>query len=222
MATREEAIHVLALLSDGVPIVQSCKELGITRSKLYVAIDREGLGDMHARAREEYAEARVAEMQNIAETVEDVARAKLLCDNIKWEAARVAPKKYGDKVQNEHTGKDGGPIEQAVSISVTFHDPEKAGCRAVPAQAEPAIQAIPIQGASWWTRVRKILGSCACLAHPGRTETDARPMHPRGAELHPRIRPQAAVRSGRIARSVAFLRNTEDDNQRRERIAVYL
>ena len=33
MATREEAIHVLALLSDGVPIVQSCKELGITRSK---------------------------------------------------------------------------------------------------------------------------------------------------------------------------------------------
>ena len=27
MATREEAIHVLALLSDGVPIVQSCKEL---------------------------------------------------------------------------------------------------------------------------------------------------------------------------------------------------
>lgn len=127
MTTREEAIHVLALLSDGVPIVQSCKELGITRSKLYVAIDRECLGDMHARAREEYAEARVAEMQNIAETVEDVARAKLLCDNIKWETARVAPKKYGDKVQNEHTGKDGGPIEQAVSISVTFHDPEKAG-----------------------------------------------------------------------------------------------
>jgi len=81
MTTREEAIHVLALLSDGVPIVQSCKELGITRSKLYVAIDRECLGDMHARAREEYAEARVAEMQNIAETVEDVARAKLLCDN---------------------------------------------------------------------------------------------------------------------------------------------
>jgi len=123
MVTREEAIHVLALLSDGVPIVQSCKELGITRSKLYVAIDREYLGDMHARAREEYAEARVAEMQNIAETVEDVARAKLLCDNIKWETARVAPKKYGDKVQNEHTGKDGGPIEQAVSISVTFHEP---------------------------------------------------------------------------------------------------
>ena len=127
MVTREAAINILALLSAGQPVVQSCRELGINRSEWYLAIDREGLADMHARAREEYAEAKVEEMQNIAETVEDVARAKLLCDNIKWETARVAPKKYGDKVQNEHTGKDGGPIEQAVSISVTFHDPEKAG-----------------------------------------------------------------------------------------------
>jgi len=110
MATRDEAIHVLSLLSDGIPIVQSCRDLGITRSKLYTAIDREGLGDMHARAREEYAEARVQEMQNIAETVEDVSRAKLLCDNIKWEAARVSPKKYGDRIENRHTDGDGNNL----------------------------------------------------------------------------------------------------------------
>lgn len=90
-----------------------------------MAIDREGLADMLARAREEYAEARVTEMQDIAETVEDVARAKLMCDNIKWETARVAPKKYGDKVQNEHTGPNGDPIQHAVNIAVTFHDPER-------------------------------------------------------------------------------------------------
>ena len=123
MVSRETAITIIGMLADGVPVVQSCRDLGVNRSELYLALDREGLTDMLARAREEYAEARVAEMQNIAETVEDVARAKLLCDNIKWETARVAPKKYGDKVQNEHTGKDGGPIEQAVSISVTFHEP---------------------------------------------------------------------------------------------------
>lgn len=95
--SRETVITVIAMLSDGKPIVQSCRELGINRSELYVAIDREQLSDMLARAREEYAEARVEEMQNIAETVEDVQRAKLLCDNIKWEACRVAPKKYGDR-----------------------------------------------------------------------------------------------------------------------------
>lgn len=110
MATRDDAIRVLSMLSDGMPIVQACQRLGLTRSKLYAAIDREGLGDMHARAREEYAEARVAEMQSIAETVEDVARAKLLCDNIKWEAARVSPKKYGDRTALDVGGQDGKPL----------------------------------------------------------------------------------------------------------------
>lgn len=121
--SRETAITIIAMLADGKPVVQSCRELGVVRSDLYLAIDREQLTDMLARAREDYAEARVEEMQNIAETVEDVSRAKLLCDNIKWETCRIAPKRYGDKIQNEHTGKDGGPIEQAVSISVTFHEP---------------------------------------------------------------------------------------------------
>jgi hypothetical protein len=123
--SRETAITIIAMLADGKPVVQSCRELGVNRSELYLAIDREQLKDMLARAREEYAEARVEEMQNIAETVEDVSRAKLLCDNIKWETARVAPKRYGDKVQNEHTGKDGAPIEHAVNIAVTFHDADK-------------------------------------------------------------------------------------------------
>lgn len=104
------------MLADGVPIVRSCKELGINRSDLYLAIDREQLSDTHARAREEYAEARVEEMRDIAETVEDVARAKLLCDNIKWESARVAPKKYGEKVQQEITGKDGAPLASSLTI----------------------------------------------------------------------------------------------------------
>jgi hypothetical protein len=54
---------------------------------------------------------------------EVVARAKLRVDTRKWAMSKMAPKKYGDKIQNEHTGKDGGPIEQAVSISVTFHEP---------------------------------------------------------------------------------------------------
>ena len=125
MVTREAAINILALLSAGQPVVQSCRELGINRSEWYLAIDREGLADMHARAREEYAEAKVEEMQNIAETVEDVGRARLLCDNIKWEAARVSPKKYGDRIT--HGGDPDAPINHQVGITVTFHDPDKAG-----------------------------------------------------------------------------------------------
>lgn len=108
--SRETAIEILGMLSEGTPIIDACRLMGVTRSKLYVALDAEGLGDMHARAREEYAEARVAEMQNIAETVEDVSRAKLLCDNIKWEAARVSPKKYGDRIENRLADADGNAL----------------------------------------------------------------------------------------------------------------
>lgn len=122
---RETVLRILGMLSNGSPIVKSCKELGVNRSELYLAIDREQLSDMHARAREEYAEAKVEEMQNIAETVEDVSRAKLLCDNIKWEAARVSPKKYGDRIT--HGGDPDAPINHQVGITVTFHDPDKAG-----------------------------------------------------------------------------------------------
>lgn len=40
-----------------------------------------------------------------------VARNRLRVDARKWYASKLAPKKYGDKVQTELTGLDGGPIQ---------------------------------------------------------------------------------------------------------------
>lgn len=37
--------------------------------------------------------------------------------------ANIIARDLGLSEKNEHTGKDGGPIEQAVTISVTFHEP---------------------------------------------------------------------------------------------------
>lgn len=51
-----------------------------------------------------------------------IARSKLRVDARKWLAGKMAPKKYGDKVENIHTGKDGGPIEH--SLRVVFGDDE--------------------------------------------------------------------------------------------------
>lgn len=50
-----------------------------------------------------------------------VARNKLRVEARKWYAAKLAPKKYGEKVTNEHTGTDGAPISH--SLSVTFVSP---------------------------------------------------------------------------------------------------
>jgi hypothetical protein len=40
-----------------------------------------------------------------------VARNKLRVDARKWMAGKLRPKVYGDKVENVHTGPEGGPIQ---------------------------------------------------------------------------------------------------------------
>lgn len=42
---------------------------------------------------------------------EHISRSKLRVDTRKWLLSKALPKIYGDKIVNEHTGKDGKPIE---------------------------------------------------------------------------------------------------------------
>lgn len=83
--------------------------------------------DQYARAKEESADALVEDMLSIADdglndtyTDEDgservmqdvIQRSKLRVDTRKWIASKLKPKKYGDKVQQEVSGPDGGPVQ---------------------------------------------------------------------------------------------------------------
>lgn len=49
---------------------------------------------------------------------ERVARSKLRVDSRKWLLSKMLPKVYGDKITNEHTGPDGGPVQ----IIASQHD----------------------------------------------------------------------------------------------------
>lgn len=42
-----------------------------------------------------------------------VARSKLRIAARQWYASKIAPKRYGDKLQQEHTGANGGPIQMS-------------------------------------------------------------------------------------------------------------
>lgn len=76
------------------------------------------LAALDARAREDYARDRARSLNEVALKEPDVARARLLCDNIKWEAARVLPKEFGDRLLNTHQGGDSDkPILQNISVS---------------------------------------------------------------------------------------------------------
>jgi hypothetical protein len=68
--------------------------------------------EMYARAREAQAEVFADEIVDIADaaaTGENLQAVKLRVDARKWAAAKLLPKKYGDRVQ--HTGTGGGAIE---------------------------------------------------------------------------------------------------------------
>lgn len=45
---------------------------------------------------------------------EHIQRSRLRIDTRKWIASKLKPKKYGDKIQAEHTGADGGPLQVVI------------------------------------------------------------------------------------------------------------
>ena len=67
--------------------------------------------EQYARAREEQADAIADECLDIAETEPDVQRARLKIDVRKWFASKMKPRRYGDRITQEHTGLGGGPIQ---------------------------------------------------------------------------------------------------------------
>jgi hypothetical protein len=102
----EELIATIERIAeDGITLKASCVAFGFEYKNVLRRIrGNEALKELLAVAREAYAEALVAEMHDIARTEPDVQRAKLMCENIRWEAARVGAKLYGDKISAEVNG----------------------------------------------------------------------------------------------------------------------
>lgn len=57
----------------------------------------------------------------------ELARAKELAHHYRWRAAKIAPKEYGDKVHNEHTGANGGAIQVASTVTFVRATPRTEG-----------------------------------------------------------------------------------------------
>lgn len=76
-------------------------------------LDNDEFSKQYARAKDIGAEVEFDEMREIADTEEDVNRARLKIDTIKWGLSKKIPKKYGDKQNIDHT-TDGQPINFVV------------------------------------------------------------------------------------------------------------
>ena len=100
-------------------------DIGVTVGKLsqWIASNEEH----SARAREARIHAARIWDEKALDVIEQAAdpfelqRARELAQHYRWRASKTAPKDYGDKIQAEHTGADGGAIQ--VASTVTFVRP---------------------------------------------------------------------------------------------------
>ena len=130
IAERIEAFGIEAVcerLSNGMTMTALAEEIGVTVGKLsqWIASDEEH----SARAREARIHAARIWDEKALSVVEqardlfELQRAKELAHHYRWRASKTAPKEYGDKVTQEHTGANGGAIQ--VASTVTFVRPPR-------------------------------------------------------------------------------------------------
>lgn len=93
-------------LAAGQSLRAICKGEGMPAPSTVCLWVRENpdFAEQYARAREAQADHYADEIIEIADRAEDANLARVQIDARKWFASKVAAKKYGDKVTNEHTG----------------------------------------------------------------------------------------------------------------------
>ena len=72
--------------------------------------------EQYARAREEQADTYADEVVSIADEADDPNNKRVRIDARKWAASKLKPKRYGDKIVQEHTGPNGGAVQSKVTI----------------------------------------------------------------------------------------------------------
>jgi len=112
-------------LSEGKSLRSICKAKKLPScSTIFLWLSKyPEFSEQYARAREAQADYLVDEIIGIADepvlSSEQVARNRLRVDARKWMAAKLRPKKYGDKIEHEIGGRAGASIP----VIVEFVDP---------------------------------------------------------------------------------------------------
>ena len=103
----EKIAAILALISSGKSARKACAEVGVPDPTFHRWVEEEGISEQYARAMEGRADAVFEDIIEIADNTDpdaDVQRDKLRVDSRKWAVARMAPRKYGDRLDLNHGG----------------------------------------------------------------------------------------------------------------------
>lgn len=128
-------------VSGGRSMAAACRARGIDHPSVCRAIAADtDLETAYEAARQERGDYYGEQVVNTAAGVlggkikPDAGRVAI--DAFKWTAARMAPKRWGDRVAHEHTGKDGGPIQTATKLDI----------EGMTVEQQRALASIPVPG----------------------------------------------------------------------------
>ena len=119
--TQEIADTICKALAEGKSLRSICREEGMPTEatvRMWAADDREGFYSQYTRARDIGLDCVAEEVFEIADHGSDHQRDRLKFDARRWYLSKLAPKRYGDKITQEHTGADGGPIQSQATIDL--------------------------------------------------------------------------------------------------------
>jgi hypothetical protein len=113
---------VLSYVEGGMSERAACDKAGISRATFRTTALRASAGDQYARALEGLA---LDQIEKLEQTIQDMrdgsldpAIGRIEVDARKWFASKFLPKQFGDKLQQEVSGPDGG------ALTVTWLKPE--------------------------------------------------------------------------------------------------
>ena len=112
--TLETASKICDLLAEGMLLKDITKLPDMPGpSTVYSWLHRQPeFVELYARARETQMDGMVEEILAIADEFDaDPQRARLRVDTRKWIMSKLAAKRFGDRVQQIHTGADGGAVK---------------------------------------------------------------------------------------------------------------
>jgi hypothetical protein len=103
----ETLAEVFRQLAEGKTLIEICAKKGMpSKATIYRMVEESPqLRDDYTRARSKQADTFAEMIVTESRTATDAQLGRLRMDALKWAASKIAPKKYGDKVEVEHAGE---------------------------------------------------------------------------------------------------------------------
>jgi len=109
--SKDRIPQILSMMAEGESLRKCCKALDVPIGTFLGWVDADSaLAEQYAGARARMLDAQAEDLEEIgdqaaaAESAVEVAGLRLKSDNRKWLLSKLAPKKYGDKLDLSHSG----------------------------------------------------------------------------------------------------------------------